>query len=322
MRRFLPPLSAAVLATACAGGAWLSDDALVLRVLIAAAAVAACAGAVLLRRRDRAAEKEISRLRSARLRDEWHTEDRIAELEQELEETRDRATALGRKLNAKRSELARLRGEHASLLRRYATAEAERAAALESARVAAEPGPAPALSPSLFLRANAALEALGRGAGRPPESPAEAPEASRAPEPITADGGREADEREADRPVDAPVTAEAPADTENPAPAAEAAPEERPDAASPAHERAPAHPGAAVAVLPPQLRTAPRRPEPGFDFFGTKRTAAAAAGEAAEHEDLADVIGAELAHDDADVIDLTEHDETETIDVRELRALS
>src|SRR5262249_50568156 len=41
------------------------------------------------------------------------------------------------KLRAKRTELANLRNEHASLLRRYATAETERASALEGRRLLA-----------------------------------------------------------------------------------------------------------------------------------------------------------------------------------------
>jgi len=91
-----------------------------------------------------------------------------------------------------------------------------------------------------------------------------------------------------------------------------------------------------VAVVP---HTAPvRRPsaEGGFDFFGTQKEAADdAAMEAVQNEDLADVVGQEAlaAHEaeseaggeapdgaDRQVIDLTEHDETEHIDMTGLRS--
>lgn len=93
----------------------------------------------------------------------------------------------------------------------------------------------------------------------------------------------------------------------------------------------------AVAVVP----AAPvRRPsvEGGFDFFGTQQESSATALEAVQNEDLADVVGqealalhkaeAEAGFKPADeesrgvgqVIDLTVHDETERIDVAELRS--
>ena len=61
-------------------------------------------------------------------------EERIAELEADAEESAELRTALNTRLRAKRAELARLRNEHAELLRRYATAETERASALEGRR--------------------------------------------------------------------------------------------------------------------------------------------------------------------------------------------
>jgi hypothetical protein len=84
-----------------------------------------------------------------------------------------------------------------------------------------------------------------------------------------------------------------------------------------------------------------RRPsvEGGFDFFGTQKESSAAALEAVQNEDLADVVGqealalhkaeAEAGFKRADegsrsvghqVIDLTAHDETEQIDVAGLRS--
>jgi hypothetical protein len=93
----------------------------------------------------------------------------------------------------------------------------------------------------------------------------------------------------------------------------------------------------AVAVVPATPR---RRPmvEGGFDFFGTQKGTSPAALEAMQNEDLADVVGqealalhkaeAESEFKPADegsrgvgqVIDLTAHDETEHIDVAELRS--
>jgi hypothetical protein len=76
--------------------------------------------------------------------------------------------------------------------------------------------------------------------------------------------------------------------------------------------------------------------EGGFDFFGTQKGAEAL--EAVQNEDLADVVGQEAlalhkAESEAEfkpageesrgigqVIDLTAHDETEQIDVAELRS--
>jgi hypothetical protein len=115
-------------------------------------------------------------------------------------------------------------------------------------------------------------------------------------------------------------------------------------AASPDGQPAPQQPAGhftvptAVAVVPP---TPARRPatEGGFDFFGTKSKGNAAALEAVQNEDLADVVGQEAldlhkaeteggfrpatpaAAEQAagQVIDLTAHDETERIDVQDLR---
>ncbi|MFG2529110.1 hypothetical protein [Streptomyces sp. NPDC048516] len=113
-------------------------------MLAAGAAAAALTGAVLLRSWDRAAGRRVAELDRARVRDEWRTEERIAELETDVEESRELRAALDAKLRAKRAELARLRSEHAALLRRYATAETERASALEGRRLLAIEAAAPA----------------------------------------------------------------------------------------------------------------------------------------------------------------------------------
>lgn len=159
LHRLLPPSTVAGTSLACAAGAWFVGDDLVQRVLAAGAAAAAVTGAVLLRAWDRKAGRRVAELTRARVRDEWRTEERIAELETDIEESREIRTALDTKLRAKRAELARLRSEHAELLRRYATAETERASALEGRRLLAIESGTPAK----------ALPALARGVPQQPQ---------------------------------------------------------------------------------------------------------------------------------------------------------
>ncbi|MFI1181867.1 hypothetical protein ACH4UT_20265 [Streptomyces sp. NPDC020799] len=130
-------------------------ETVVIRGLAAAAAAAAVVGAVLMRRWDRAAGKRVAQLNAARVRDEWKTDERIAELETELEEARAGRAKAETKLRGKRAEIARLRTEHADLLRRYAAAETGRASALEGRRQAQ--GSAP--------RSAKALESAAASAG-------------------------------------------------------------------------------------------------------------------------------------------------------------
>ena len=135
LHRLLPPSVGRRSVSTCAAGAWLVGDPVVLRALAAAAAAAAVTGAVLMRSWDRARRPPGRRARPRpRASDEWQTEERIAELETDVEESRELRTKLDAKLRAKRVELAGLRNEHAALLRRYATAETERASALEGRR--------------------------------------------------------------------------------------------------------------------------------------------------------------------------------------------
>ncbi|MFG2194806.1 hypothetical protein [Streptomyces sp. NPDC048639] len=135
LHRLLPPSAVAGASVACATSALLLGDPVVLRVLVAAAAAAAVTGAVLMRSWDRAAGKRVAELTRARTSDEWRHEERVAELEADVEESRELRAALDTKLRRKRAELSRLRNEHAELLRRYATAETERASALEGRRL-------------------------------------------------------------------------------------------------------------------------------------------------------------------------------------------
>ncbi|MEV6053383.1 hypothetical protein [Streptomyces sp. NPDC052107] len=146
LHRLLPPSAIAGVSVVCALGPWVFSEATVLRVLAGAAAATAVVGAFVMRRWDIHAGKQVADLTRARAGDEWRYEERLAELETDLEESRELRTKLEQRLRAKRAELAGLRNEHAALLRRYATAETERASALEGRRLleieAAVPSPA------------------------------------------------------------------------------------------------------------------------------------------------------------------------------------
>ncbi|MET9534983.1 hypothetical protein ABZY02_31220 [Streptomyces sp. NPDC006649] len=347
LHRLLQPSAVAGASLLLAAGAWLFADPLVLRCLVAAAAVTAVTGAVLMRNWDRVAGRRVAELTRSRAAEEWRAEERTAELEGDLEESRALRVKLETKLRAKRAELAGLRGEHAALLRRYATAETERAGALEGRRLLAIEAAAPAAAraalpaarstptPAAYAKAAQALGALSRNAaaqrGRHEQREHRGPRQQRG-------------QREAAKPEGKPEAA--------------AAEHTRPPSALPAPRRVPA---SAVAPYTPQQGRAPR-PVGGFDFFGmqsAQHTQSARQGSAAsalepaqlasvQNEDLADVVGAEAiaAHraeaavsavgtgpedgvDDSlgsdaergvgQVIDLTEHDETEQIDVGVLR---
>ncbi|MEW1893058.1 hypothetical protein [Streptomyces sp. NBC_00523] len=310
LHRILPPSAVAGAAVACGAGAWLLTETMVLRALVAAAAAAAVTGAVLMRGWDREAGRRVAELTRARASDEWRAEERAAELEADLEEAREIRARLETKLRRKRVELAGLRGEHAALLRRYANAETERASVLESRR-------------QLAIEASAPARALPPARSTPtPDSYARAAQA-------LADLPRNAALQKARR-----IAGQAQRDL------AERAREEKPAQA--------ALPAARPAVQPPAMRPVPaasavvpyagsrRHPVPqgNFDFFGTQKAVPAAAERAAiesvQNEDLADVVGEEVlaAHrPDAPedravgkVIDLTAHDETEQLDVAQLRS--
>ncbi|MFD3540385.1 hypothetical protein ACFWUQ_12915 [Streptomyces sp. NPDC058662] len=333
LHRLLTPTTVGAVSVAGAGASWLLAEPVTLRLLVALTAAAGVAGAVVMRAWDRSAGRRVAELARERVKDEWKTDERIAELESDLEEARVLRARLDAKLRAKRVELAGLRGEHAALLRRYATAETERASALEGRRllaIEASSAPAPKELPAVsqertaagaptpvgYARAHAALSALARSAGertRALPAPAAAPALGPAPAASTpagtpvAKGGH-------DRPA---VTG--------------------PAAAVPARRQV-------TAVAPYASRRRPAsRVEGGFDFFGTKNAAQARAViESVQNEDLADVVGAEaLAVHKAEsalgpagpeykpatpetraagqVIDLTAHDETAPIDVAPLR---
>ncbi|NEA49424.1 hypothetical protein G3I35_24980, partial [Streptomyces sp. SID10815] len=135
LHRLLPPSAIAGVSLVCAVGPWVFTAPALLRILAAAAAVTAIGGAIIMRRWDGQAGRQVADLTRARASDEWRFEERVAELESDLEESRELRGRLEQKLRAKRTELAGLRNEHAALLRRYATAETERASALEGRRL-------------------------------------------------------------------------------------------------------------------------------------------------------------------------------------------
>ncbi|MFG2637335.1 hypothetical protein ACGFX8_26370 [Streptomyces sp. NPDC048362] len=168
LHRLLPPSAIAGVSVVCALGPWAFSEAVVVRALAAAAAATAVAGAFVMRRWDTHAGKQVADLTRARASDEWRFEERVAELKADLEESRELRTKLEQRLRAKRAELAGLRNEHAALLRRYATAETERATALEGRRLleieAAVPSSSPELPPARGAEREA-LDAVSRGTG-------------------------------------------------------------------------------------------------------------------------------------------------------------
>ncbi|MDH6441017.1 hypothetical protein M2158_009558 [Streptomyces sp. SAI-144] len=170
LHRLLPPSAIAGVSLVCAFGPWVFSQEAVLRVIAAVAAAVAVVGAAVMRRWDAQAGKQVADLTRARAGDEWRHEERVAELETDLEESRELRVKLEQRLRAKRAELAGLRNEHAALLRRYATAETERATALEGRRLLEiEAAPARALP-----AAQADAEAVALAAEDGPEAAVEA----------------------------------------------------------------------------------------------------------------------------------------------------
>ncbi|UPT42710.1 hypothetical protein [Streptomyces sp. WAC00303] len=364
LHRILPPSVVAGVSVVGAAGAWLLAEPLVLRGLVTAVAAVAVTGAYLMRSWDRAAGLRVAELTRARASDEWRAEERIAELEQDLEESRALRTRLETKLRRKRVELAGLRGEHAGLLRRYANAETERASALEGRRQLAIEAAAPkellparsTPTPESYRRADEALMNLTRNAAL--QETRRTVEAVRRRQSAVADRHRDT---EADGPQGKHAAATGAGEhrdhqhrrppTTPPAPAPNA--QNAPNASTPALAKAPETPvlpsvkapasiaplpapraiPAASAVVPYAAARRHPAPQGNFDFFGTQHAQstekANAAIESVQNEDLADVVGEEAlaAHRTGavdnravgKVIDLTAHDETEQIEVAELR---
>jgi hypothetical protein len=297
---------------------------MVLRGLAAAGAVTAVVGAVVMRHWDTQAGKRVADLTRARASDEWRFEERVAELESDLEESRELRAKLEKRLRAKRSELAGLRNEHAALLRRYATAETERASALEGRRLleieatvparALPPAPVPAQAPAPEERPEAAEPAQGLPALSSPEGARLFRRAQAALARFDADRAAAMDAAA----KDAVRTADGRAGSPDPGPVPVGAdrgaqPEAaREDEAQGKSEAADGQEHAAAASTPPHASghfTVPtavavvpaaapaRRPavEGGFDFFGAKAKdgGTGALRDAVQNEDLADVVGRE-----------------------------
>ncbi|MGQ5634116.1 MULTISPECIES: hypothetical protein [unclassified Streptomyces] len=184
LHRLLPPTAIAGVSVVCALGPWVFSETMVLRALAAAAAATAVVGAVVMRRWDAQAGKRVAELTRARAGDEWRYEERVAELETDLEESRELRAKLEQRLRAKRAELAGLRNEHAALLRRYATAETERASALEGRRLLEIEATAPSSSPALPSARRAEPEPAGATAGADPEQTAAEAQTDSGDEPV------------------------------------------------------------------------------------------------------------------------------------------
>lgn len=166
LHRLLPPSAIAGVSLVCALAPWVFTEPMVLRGLAGAAAATAVVGAVVMRRWDSQAGKQVADLARARASDEWRHEERVAELETDLDESRELRVKLEQRLRAKRAELAGLRNEHAALLRRYATAETERASALEGRRLLEIEAAAPSRAlPPVPVAEEGETEAVAASAG-------------------------------------------------------------------------------------------------------------------------------------------------------------
>ncbi|MGW6536850.1 hypothetical protein ACWGDD_13615 [Streptomyces sp. NPDC055011] len=304
LHKLMPPSAVAGAAAVCAAAAWIPGELVVVRLLAVAAAAAAVTGAVLMRGWDRSAGRQVAELTRARTADQWKADERLAELEADLEESRALRIRLDAKLRAKRVELAGLRGEHADLLRRYATAETERASALEGRRVLAQasadaPRELPAGSstptPEAYRRAAQALRDLPRNAAaqqarRTAEAARARDLAERAAETDEPRGRHAAEQHTRPAAQDDRATEDTEDAPAGPAALAPAATAKALPPAAPAQDRTPAVP-AASAIVPYAARRPVQRTEGGFDFFGTQKAAAI---EAVQDTDLADVVGEEV----------------------------
>ncbi|MCQ8190967.1 hypothetical protein NP777_22355 [Streptomyces sp. RCU064] len=317
-----------------------------IRGLAATAAGAAVVGAVLMRRWDRSAGRRVAEAASETARQEMKYEERIAELEADAEKASELRGALNTRLRAKRAELARLRNEHAELLRRYATAETERASALEGRRrlalEAASPAkaleaagptvsvgsddepdelPAGLLSAAAYAKADEALSRLRESARRQKERREQAEAAAARTETSERDAEQDAERDDRKGPRESPDKDGAATLGKPPAAGGQ-------DGDGPQEPRAHARTAASAVVPYAAARRAASRSESGFDYFGTQKKQSKKQQrepEPAAEEDLADVIGDETLAETrkgavGEVIDLTEHDETEQIDLGELRS--
>ncbi|MFG2693537.1 hypothetical protein [Kitasatospora sp. NPDC048407] len=323
--RSLPPVASGVLVVAAVAALVASPDQIVARSVGVAAVVAVVGLALVLRQRDRAARNAAEVAMVRRLRAEESYEEQIAEAEYAAEVAEERATRFGRRLTAEKSRLAKAETEIARLLRERAVLVAEQALKeAEAARRALEATrPKNPATPAAFVRAQAALRHLERQAvtaeaRRAVDERAQVELRPRMPEPVPATGSA------ALRPVGPALPAPRPQDVEQEAPAAP----QRPRAAAFSFF---GRPGAARAAL----RAAAPAPAVG-DLADVVGDEAMADSERYAVLDAAPVDAAQPAHraveqppshqhaesdtEPVEVVDLTAHDETEVLELPELRA--
>ncbi|MFJ8437820.1 hypothetical protein [Kitasatospora griseola] len=326
--RSLPPVASGVLVLAAVAALVASPDQIVARSVGVAAMVAVVGLALVLRQRDRAARAAAEVAMERRLRAEERYEEQVAEAEYAAEVAEERATRFGRRLTAEKSRLAKAETEIARLLRERAVMVAEQALKeAEAARQALEATrPAHPVTPAAFVRAQAAVRHLERqaaaaGARRAVDERAQVELRPKMPEPVPATGSA------ALRPVGPALPAPRPQDGEQ---AAHAAPQ-RPRATAFSFF---GRPGSARAAL----RAAAPAPAVGdlADVVGDEAVAdnerytvlGAAPVDAAQpaHRAVEQAPSHQHAESDTepaepgDVVDLTPHDETELLELPELRA--
>ncbi|WP_371498583.1 hypothetical protein OG871_21395 [Kitasatospora sp. NBC_00374] len=344
----MPPVATGVLVVAALAALVASPDQVAARSVGVAAVFAAVGLGVVLRQRDKAARAAAQLAVVQRLRAEERYEEQLAEAEYAAEVAEERATRFGRRLTAEKSRLAKAETEIARLLRERAVTVAEQALkdAEAARRALAESRPKHPAGPAAYARAAAVLRHLERKAEqaearRAGEARTQLAPGRSVPELVAAGAAARAAE-----PVVRPAVAAAP---ERPELAGPAEPSRLPAVSS-----APA----ATVVSGGRQRVRPAQPGagrgPGFSFFGRQgaaRAAVRAAAPAPSVGDLADVVGdeavaasaryavppalaaepqaepaverdeeAEPVHGRPEVVDLTPEDETELLELPELRA--
>ncbi|MFC5646097.1 hypothetical protein [Kitasatospora cinereorecta] len=346
--RYLPPVATGVLVVAAVAALVATPDPLVARSVGVAAVVAAVGLGLLLKQRDKAARTSAQLAMVRRLRAEERFEEQLAEAEYAAEVAEERATRFGRRLTAEKSRLAKAETEIARLLRERAVMVADQALKeAEAARRALEASrPKHPASPAAYVRAAAALRHLERRAAaaearRETDERAQLELRPKMPQPVP----------KPDRSATLqPVVSTLP----KPQPLGLMSTQQ----AEPAPQTRSARTPAAIAPAPAEGSMVPavrsRTPRAGtFSFFGGRPGAGRAlkAGAPAPSVgDLADVVGDEAvaaseryAAPDTrplevrpseqepthqrpepqaapEVVDLTAHDETELLELPELRA--
>ncbi|MFJ1703580.1 hypothetical protein [Kitasatospora sp. NPDC088346] len=348
--RTAPPAATGVLVVAALAALVASPDQVVARSVGVAAVFAAVGLGVVLRQRDKAARAAAQLAVVQRLRAEERYEEQLAEAEYAAEVAEERATRFGRRLTAEKSRLAKAETEIARLLRERAVTVAEQALkdAEAARRALAESRPKHPVGQAAYVRAAAALRHLERkaehaAARRAGEARTQLAPGRHVPELVAAGAAA----RAAAEPPVRPAVAAAP---ERPELAGPVPPSQLP--------AVPAAPAATV-VSGGRQRVRPAQPGAGrgsgFSFFGGRpgaaRAAVRAAAPAPSVGDLADVVGdeavaasaryavppalstdpqaepvvereeeAEPVHGRPEVVDLTPDEETELLELPELRA--